>query len=113
MNIEETLKVSRLLCVYKNLLTDKQQQIVRAYVDYNGSLGEIAEEFGVTRQASFDLLKRTLKKLEEYEEKLKICEKLDKIYAGIIKTTKTSLTKKEQEDIIETIKQLEEWYGII
>ena len=108
MNIEETLKVSRLLCVYKNLLTDKQQQIVRAYVDYNGSLGEIAEEFGVTRQASFDLLKRTLKKLEEYEEKLKICEKLDKIYAGIIKTTKTSLTKKEQEDIIETIKQLEE-----
>ena len=108
MNIEETLKVSRLLCVYKNLLTDKQQQIVRAYVDYNGSLGEIAEEFGVTRQASFDLLKRTLKKLEEYEEKLKICEKLDKIYASIIKTTKTSLTKKEQEDIIENIKQLEE-----
>ena len=113
MNIEETLKVSRLLCVYKNMLTNKQQEIVRAYVDYNGSLGEIAEQFGVSRQAAFDLLKRSIKKLEEYEKKLNICEKLDKIYCSIKETTKTSLTKKEQEFIIETIKELEEWNGTI
>ncbi len=108
MNIEKTLKVSRLLCVYKSLLTEKQQEVVRAYVDYNGSLGEIAEQFGVSRQGTFDLLKRSIKKLEEYEKKLKICQKLDKIYDSVIKTTKTSLTKNEQEAIIETIKQLEE-----
>ena len=108
MNIEETLKISRLFSVYGQMLTKKQQQIVMGYVNYNGSLGEIAEQFGVSRQASFDLLKRTIKKLEEYEEKLKICEKLDRIYDAIIKTTKSHLTKKEQDDIIEIIKELEE-----
>ena len=108
MNIEKTLKVSRLFYVYKNLLTKKQQQIIMGYVDYNGSLGEIAEQFGVSRQASFDLLKRTIKKLEEYEEKLKICSKIDRICDRVAKTTKSRLTKKEQEDIIEIIKELEE-----
>ncbi len=108
MNIEETLKVSRLFCVYKNMLTNKQQQIVRAYVDYNGSLGEIAEQFGVSRQAAFDLLKRTIKKLEEYEKNLKICEKLDQIYDTIEKNYKSSLTKEDYESIIDTIKEMEE-----
>ncbi len=113
MNIAKTLQVSRLFGVYKNLLTKKQQEIVKAYVFYNGSLGEIAEEFGVSRQASFDLLKRTINKLFEYEEKLGICKKIDKICLSIQKTYQSSLTKNELKTIIETIKELEEWYGII
>ena len=34
------------------------------------SLGEIAEEFDVSRQAVYDNIKRTEAMLEEYEEKL-------------------------------------------
>ena len=108
MNIKQTLKISRLFCVYKNLLTTKQQQILKAYVDYNTSFGEIAEQFGSSRQAVFDLLKRTIKKLEEYEQKLKIVKKLDTFYSKILKMTEGSLTKQDGQIIIETIKELEE-----
>jgi len=108
MNLQETLYISRLFDIYKNLLTKKQQQIVKGYVDYNGSLSEIANEFNITRQAVFDLLKRTIKKLEEYEQKLKICKKLDRVYNKIPKLAISGLTKEEQDIIIKTIKSVEE-----
>jgi len=109
MNLKETLYVSRLFDIYKNLLTKKQAQIVKSYVDYNGSISEIAEEFNITRQAVFDLLKRTIKKLEEYEKKLQISKKLDKVYSQINKICLDSgLTKQKQDIIIRTIKSVEE-----
>ena len=39
------------------------------------SLGEIAEECEVSRQAVFDIIKRTEHTLEEYEQKLGLAEK--------------------------------------
>ena len=39
------------------------------------SLGEIAEEFDVSRQAVYDNIKRTEAMLEEYEEKLVLLQK--------------------------------------
>ena len=39
------------------------------------SLGEIAEEYHVSRQAVYDNIKRTEAMLEEYEEKLLLFEK--------------------------------------
>ena len=38
-------------------------------------LGEIAEEYNVSRQAVYDNIKRTEAMLEEYEEKLLLLEK--------------------------------------
>lgn len=39
------------------------------------SLGEIAEEFNISRQAVYDNIKRTEAMLEEYEEKLLLLKK--------------------------------------
>ena len=39
------------------------------------SLGEIAEEYNVSRQAVYDNIKRTEAMLEEYEEKLLLFQK--------------------------------------
>ena len=39
------------------------------------SLGEIAEEYDVSRQAVYDNIKRTEAMLEEYEEKLLLFQK--------------------------------------
>ena len=39
------------------------------------SLGEIAEEQGISRQGVYDLVKRCDKILDEYERKLKLVEK--------------------------------------
>ena len=42
------------------------------------SLGEIAEEYDISRQAVYDNIKRTEAMLEEYEEKLLLFQKFQK-----------------------------------
>jgi len=60
---------------YGQLLTARQRQLFELYYDHDLSLGEIAEEFKVSRQAVHDLLKRAEKILEEYEAKLGLVTK--------------------------------------
>lgn len=55
---------------YAALLTDKQMNYIELYYADDYSLAEIAEEFGVSRQAVYDNIKRTEKILEAYEMKL-------------------------------------------
>ena len=55
---------------YAALLTDKQMYYIELYYADDYSLAEIAEEFGVSRQAVYDNIKRTEKILEDYEMKL-------------------------------------------
>ena len=45
------------------------------YLD-DHSLGEIAEEYEISRQAVYDNIRRTDAMLEEYEDKLRVLEKL-------------------------------------
>ena len=42
------------------------------------SLGEIAEEYDISRQAVYDNIRRTEAMLEEYEEKLNLFTKFQK-----------------------------------
>lgn len=60
---------------YGQLLTAKQQKIMEMFYGDDLSLSEIANEFGISRQAVYDILKRTEKSLESYEAKLALIEK--------------------------------------
>ena len=68
--LQESLEISVLLDFYGPLLTEKQQTFVDLYFNENLSLSEIAQEFGVTKQAVSDGLKKSEKALRRYEEKL-------------------------------------------
>ena len=68
--LEKTVEISVLYDFYNQLLTEKQKNIVDLYYNQDLSLGEIADEFGVSRQAVYDMLKRTERLLYQYEEKL-------------------------------------------
>ncbi len=57
---------------YGELLTDKQRETLKLFLDDNLSLSEIASMFKTTRQAICDLVRRTEKILENYEEKLQL-----------------------------------------
>lgn len=72
MEIEKTNRMNALFEFYATLLTEKQMNYMELYYADDFSLGEIAEEYGVSRQAVYDNIKRTEKILEEYERKLSL-----------------------------------------
>ena len=74
--MEKKLEITMLLEIYGKLLTEKQYDYINDYYNNDLSLSEIAENYGITRQAARDNIKKGENKLFEYEEKL-----------GIMKTT--------------------------
>lgn len=70
MELEKTNRINALFDFYEELLTNKQVQYIGSYYRDDYSLGEIAENFDVSRQAVYDNIKRTEQTLEKYERKL-------------------------------------------
>ena len=68
--MEERVLISLLLDFYGPLLTDKQRMSLQLHHEDDMSLGEIAEEVGVSRQAVHDNLQRARHILNDYESKL-------------------------------------------
>ena len=96
MNIEKTNKINNLLDLYKDLLPENQQEIMDMYFLYDLSLSEIAEDTNTTRSAVFDLIKRTTKTLQKYEDKLHLLEKREKLQE-IIKDLDEKVKEKIEE----------------
>ncbi len=59
-----------LLDFYGNLLTDRMRSVLELYLNDDLSLAEIANSEEISRQGVHDTIKRALKQLHEYEEKL-------------------------------------------
>lgn len=68
------MRLGRLYDYYGCLLTEKQQSFMELYFLDDLSLGEIADEYGISRQAVHDLLKRVGEALENYEHRLGLLE---------------------------------------
>ncbi|RWR14098.1 putative DNA-binding protein [Siminovitchia fortis] len=75
--LEKTTRMNYLYDFYQSLLTPKQRSYMALYYRDDYSLGEIAENYGVSRQAVYDNLKRTEILLEEYEQKLSLFRKFE------------------------------------
>ena len=60
---------------YGELLNERQRKIYEDFVFNDLSLGEIADEEGISRQGVHDMIKRCTKALEGYEEKLHLIQK--------------------------------------
>lgn len=73
--MEKNVKVSMLCQIYGKLLTEKQYNFIDDYYNNDFSLSEIAENYGITRQAARDNIVKGENKLFEYEEKLGIMKK--------------------------------------
>lgn len=72
------MRMNSLFDFYQALLTPKQRNYMALYFLDDYSLGEIAEEFQVSRQAVYDNIKRTEQMIEEYEAKLLLFERYNK-----------------------------------
>ncbi|WP_071459417.1 putative DNA-binding protein [Bacillus massilinigeriensis] len=75
--LEKTTRINYLYDFYQALLTPKQRSYMSLYYLDDYSLGEIADEYDVSRQAVYDNIKRTEAMLEEYEEKLRLFRRFE------------------------------------
>ena len=103
VKMEEKVKISILLELYGNLLTDKQYEYMDLYYNQDLSLSEIGDNEDITRQAVRTILLKSKKKLEEYEFKLKFMQKEEKIKQYIEELENTKIDK-DQKKIISKIK---------
>ncbi|MDD7404171.1 MAG: sigma factor-like helix-turn-helix DNA-binding protein [Butyribacter sp.] len=99
--IEERVELSILYDFYGALLKENQQRMFEASIleDYN--FAEIAEEEGISRQGAYDAIKRAIKQLRGYEEKLGLVAKFQKQKVLVQKLRK----ELAQTDIKENEKQ--------
>ena len=108
MTLIKTTRINFLFDFYQSLLTDKQRIYMDLYYLEDLSLGEIADEYGISRQAVYDNVRRSEVMLEDYELKLNLFSKFQK-RLGIIGNMEnllmdtTDQTEKVQE-LLETLK---------
>lgn len=68
--LAKTNRINMLFDFYRPLLTERQQTFLQLYFLEDLSLGEIAENFAVSRQAVYEHIRRAEQALEDYESKL-------------------------------------------
>ncbi|TYO95190.1 YlxM family DNA-binding protein [Desulfallas thermosapovorans] len=73
--MDKVIMMTLLYDFYGPLLTERQQRFIELYYGNDYSLGEIAENYGVSRQAVHDTLKRAEHILTNYENKLGLIDK--------------------------------------
>ena len=93
--MKERLYLISLYDLYGNLLTDKQQTYFEEYYFNNLSLSEMSEIYEVSRSAVGKSLKEIETKLNNYEDKIHIYNKLNKVN----KLIKDEELKNKIEDI--------------
>ena len=84
---------------YGELLKDNNKEIYEDYILNDLSLSEIADEKGVSRQGIHDTIKRTVKKLEEYENKIHLLERYQSIHTKVDEISRVIEQIKESNEL--------------
>lgn len=96
--MDKQIYITNLYDIYYKLLTEKQQKYFEDYYFENLSLKEISENYSVSRNAIYNVIKEVEEKLNYYENNLKINEKTNKI--------KEVVTKIEDKKVIKEIENI-------
>ena len=81
--MEKIVKQALLFDFYGELLTEHQKKVYYDVISEDMSYSEIAEEYNISRQGVFDLVRRCDKILLDYEEKLHLIDKFSKAKENI------------------------------
>jgi predicted DNA-binding protein YlxM (UPF0122 family) len=83
MNMDKLARQALLYDFYGELLTKHQQNVYEDVVLNDYSLSEVAQDQGISRQGVHDLVKRSTRILEEYEEKLHLVQRFVQIRENV------------------------------
>lgn len=113
--MEKIVEQGLLYDFYGELLTVHQKKVYEDFVYHDLSLSEIAEEYRISRQAAFDLVRRCERTLQKYEDKLKLVARFKRVREKIeelnqlteIETTgRNQLTRRVNELSAEILAEL-------
>ena len=91
---------------YGELLTEHQRRVYEDALYNDLSLGEIAQEQGISRQGVHDLIRRCDRILQEYESKLHLVERFAKARKTIAEIERLTLAAGEAADLQEPLPEI-------
>ncbi len=97
----KNLQICALLDVYGVFLSEKQRTLAEHYYYEDLSLGEIAENEGITRQGVRDLIKRAEQQMLRFEAECGYCEKF-----AALRREAESLDREGNSSLIDIIEKL-------
>ena len=103
--VSRKIELAWLTAFYGGLLTDKQRQVLALHCEEDLSLGEIAQEAGVSRQGVHDMLTRAAQRLFEMEEKLGMAARFRRMEEGL-EACRALLQEKRYDEAERTIESL-------
>lgn len=103
MSLVKTTRINFLYDFYQSLLTDKQRTYMNLYYLEDLSLGEIAGEYNISRQAVYDNVRRTEALLEDYEAKLNLFSKFQKRIEIIEKLEQLVTSTTDQSETLQNL----------
>ena len=109
--LDKTTRVNLLYDFYSPLLTEKQRTFLSCYFLDDLSLGEIAAEFTISRQAIYEHIKRAESTLEAYEEKLGLLVRHEQrtLYMKELKAAVEALDSPSTSDVTAIKQQAMNW----
>ena len=81
--LRKKVDLAFLSAFYGGLLTDKQRQVLSLHCEEDLSLGEIAAEVGISRQAVHETISRAAARLNELESSLGVAARFRRMESGL------------------------------
>ena len=97
--MKELVYYTMLYDIYGSLLTEKQRDYFEEYYFKNLSLSELASKYNISRNAIHKQLKETIKRLENYEDNLRLAKK-NEMLENIIETISDGEIKRKLQEVI-------------
>ncbi|MBR4262759.1 MAG: hypothetical protein IKQ35_05285 [Bacilli bacterium] len=97
--MEKKVLLSEVYVYYRDLFTDKQQEYFDDYYLNDLSLGEIADNYGVSRNAIFNQIKIVEERLDFYEKVIGLKRKREEVLK-LLKNKVDQTTYEKIEDIL-------------
>jgi len=106
--LEKTNRINMLFDFYGPLLTEKQRMFLKYHYLHDYSLGEIAADFAISRQAVYEHLKRAEEMLESYEKRLGLLKRHERIQDGLSRLEEqiARLPEEWRGELAETVRML-------
>ena len=107
-NPEKNYEIGLLLDLYGALLSDRQREVTDLYYNDDLSLGEAAQECGITRQGVRDALLKSEEQLKQYEQALGLlrrqrenAETLEKLRAELENLRSVGVQTSRAEELLQ------------